>query len=151
MTDDTLNPEAIRADMEAGTPGRWTASTGRLIRVFTMRSANDPVVVAGAHRIGKFRGASYGCAEANGRRIARVPDLEQGYLDMCARAEAAEAALRFYADKANWRGDEEAWERAEAGDDDPETLDALISAVEMDGGKRARAALTDTQEDRADG
>ena len=52
--------------------------------------------------------------------------------------------LGFYANPENWKGDEEAWERAENGDDDPETLEALLSTVELDGGKIARAALGET-------
>jgi len=89
MSDDTLNPEAIRADMEAGTlgpfeacdPGDYSDYNGRSVVV--LGEDIRIVVVLGEHEE----------AKANARRIARLPDLEQGYLDMRARAEAAEAWL----------------------------------------------------------
>jgi len=147
MTDGTLNPEAIRADMEAGTlgpfeacdPGDYSDYNGRSIVV--LGEDIRIVVVLGEHEE----------AKANARRIARLPDLEQGYLEevdenaaLRARAEAAEARearLREAVDEIagmgvsepmTWSQSPEAWERRRAN---------LMQGT-------ARAALTDTQEGR---
>jgi hypothetical protein len=80
---DKIDPDELRADMEAGTPGPWVrdcwdilglgAGTGAVCEV--MRPNDDD--------------ASFwmpGEEEANARRIARLPELEQAYLDAIARA-----------------------------------------------------------------
>lgn len=63
-----------------------------------------------------------------------------------AAAEAEAGRLRevaaFYANEVHWQADEDAWEAAERGDLSDDTLSGLVSAVEEDGGQRARAALT---------
>ena len=80
--------------------------------------------------------------------VMKAADLLAALADLAdAQAQEIERlrkVLGFYANPENWKGDEEAWERAENGDDDPETLEALLSAVELDGGKIARAALGET-------
>jgi len=87
MTHDTLNPEAIRADMKSGTPGPWRAErpdfAGGWWVVFTDPDTGGMIDASG----------DGGFDEITARRIARLPDLERGYLDMRARAEAAEAVL----------------------------------------------------------
>lgn len=89
--------------------------------------------------------------EANALILAAAPALRDTVAALAdlADAQAQEIerlrkVLGFYANPENWKGDEEAWERAENGDDDPETLEALLSTVELDGGKIARAALGET-------
>ena len=72
--------------------------------------------------------------------LAALADLADAQAQENARLQKA---LGFYANPENWKGDEEAWERADNGDDDPETLEAMLSSVELDGGKIARAALGD--------
>ena len=95
MTDGKLNPGAIRADMEAGTPGPWRAARPD--------SANGWwVIFTDADDVGTVdESGDGGFEEVTARRIARLPDLEQGYLDkvdenaaLRARAEAAEALRR---------------------------------------------------------
>ena len=73
--------------------------------------------------------------------LAALADLADAQAQENARLQKA---LGFYANSENWKGDEEAWERADNGDDDPETLEALLSNVEIDGGKIARDTLGDT-------
>lgn len=85
--------DQIKADLEAGTPGRWSASFGSLIRVNAMRDKTKPVVVAGVHKVGCKGGEPYGDAKANARRIARLPDLEAAYIREREAAEELAAAL----------------------------------------------------------
>lgn len=148
MTDDTLNPEEIRADMEAGTPGPW------LYRPHEYTEWGD--VYAGDFRICQARDPSTMSDDvlrehlrnnsdpwsAIARRIARVPDLEQGYLDTLPRAEAAEAERdRLREELRLTLVALEAWYKKSNPDWGGEAAPSSVIGS-------ARAALTDTQEGR---
>jgi len=103
MTDDILNPETIRADMEAGTPGPWTwekpknwpdyeYTQGYLGGFWgTGDLGHEPCIMTFGNNTAYYPSEGDPPNEANARRIARLPDLEQAYLDAIARAESAEA------------------------------------------------------------
>jgi len=88
MTDETLNPEAIREDMKVSSCEPWRAEQPHFANgwwvVFTDPDTDGTIDASG----------DGGFDETTARRIARLPDLERGYLDMRARTEAAEAAIR---------------------------------------------------------
>lgn len=91
--------------------------------------------------IGSFSNAALiAAAPALRDTVAALADLADAQAQ---EIERLRKVIGFYANPENWKGDEEAWERAENGDDDPETLEAMLSTVEIDGGKIARATLGD--------
>lgn len=89
--------DEIQKDRETGTPGPWHIGSNNPSRVFDL--AGNPVI----QRDPSFRDAER--CEANARRIARVPELEEAYLALTAEnaelkkwVAELEAALKFYAD-----------------------------------------------------
>jgi hypothetical protein len=80
-----MTPDHIKADMQAGTPGPWLTRNlenfGHNVVWYRNEDKHDLVRVAKAG------------GEADARRIARVPDLEQAYLDHAAEIAALEAQI----------------------------------------------------------
>lgn len=81
--------------------------------------------------------------DANARLIALAPTLARQVI----AARKLVEALRFYSDADNWNCEDGDWEMAEAisdtaTDDELATLN-IISVIEADGGKAARAALAE--------
>jgi hypothetical protein len=82
---DKINIDELRADMDAGTPGPWRAELSYFVHgLWGVFTGPDTCGTIAASSRGDFD-------ETNARRIARLPELEQAYLDAIARAETAEA------------------------------------------------------------
>lgn len=79
---DKINLDELRADILAGTRGPWIWKGGS---AFSVQQGNGPYVA----RIYMWDVTAK--AEADARRIARLPELEQAYLDAIGRAESAES------------------------------------------------------------
>ena len=86
-----MTPDDIMADMQAGTPGPWavTSDVGD-IHCQSRRVGNW---VSRGPKLGALSAPCGAKREANARRIARVPFLEQAYLDDAAQIAALEAQL----------------------------------------------------------
>lgn len=83
----TLDIEQIKADREAGTDGPWSA--------FTDDSAPHTNIVSPSPRTTcVFSLAGRYKSESDVSRIARVPDLEAGYIAQAERIAELEAALK---------------------------------------------------------
>lgn len=80
-----MTPEQIRADRATGTPGPWRVGANNPSRVYDLASnevyQRDP----------SFRDSER--CEANARRIARLPELEDAYLALTDRVAQLKKAL----------------------------------------------------------
>ena len=83
--DSLMTPDEIQKDRAAGTPGLWHIGSNNPSRVFDL--AGNPVI----QRDPSFRDAER--CEANARRIARVPELEEAYLALTAENAALKARV----------------------------------------------------------
>ena len=114
----------IREDREKGTPGPWKWSwDDEPYMSWTL----SPGVLIAEETDGTPAGDKID--QANARRIARVPDMEQTILDQAAEIERLREALQWYADKTN--------DCNRFGSDG----DAARDALTKDTGDRARQAL----------
>lgn len=116
-----IDLEQLRRDMAEGTQGPWVADLSDPGDVVVWKVTGEFVCNIGQaiQRVD----VAFDLDETNARRIARLPDLEQAYLDAIAErdrlekvAKAAEelakrvsmkAAMEAAADKSSERGDEE--------------------------------------------
>ena len=88
----TIDHDQMKADMDAGTPGPWTAK--KAVIGYDYGILFDDNLLAETYADIRHEN-EYATDEsaANARRIARLPDLEAAYLVATARADRAEAEL----------------------------------------------------------